>query len=83
MDETPPGATAEVYEAQSSSMPMAFRSVSCTLPLPAQYRLHIYLDDQKSSSQKKVTNLELRKIRIALTVLSSIPELDFFTARES
>ena len=55
---------------------------------PVQYRylssigLHMYLDDLGSLSQKKVTNLELRKIRIALTVLSSIPELDCFTALE-
>ena len=44
---------------------------------------HMYLDDLRSLSQKKVSNLELRKIRIALTVLSSIPELDCFTALES
>ena len=56
--------------------------------LPLQYRylssigLHIHLDDLRSFSQKKVTNLELRKIRIALTELSSIPELDCFTALE-
>ena len=48
---------------------------------PVHYRylssigLHMYLDDLRSLSQEKVTNLELRKIRIALTVLSSIPEL--------
>ena len=33
-----PRATAEVCEAQSSSVSMAFRSVSCTQSLPAQYR---------------------------------------------
>ena len=44
---------------------------------------HIYLDDWRSLSQKKVPNLELRKIWIALTVISSIPELDSLTARES
>ena len=42
--------------------------------------LRMYLDDVRSLSLKKVSNLELRKIRIALTVLSSIPELDCFTA---
>ena len=41
----------------------------------------MYLDDLKSLSQKKVSNLELRKIRIVL--LSSIAELDCFTAQES
>ena len=45
--------------------------------------LHMYQDDLRSLSQKKVTNLELRKIRIVLTVLSSIPELYCFTALES
>ena len=57
-------------------MSMASRSVSCALSLPVQYRLNMYLDDPRSLSQKKVSNLELRKIRIALTVLSSIPQLD-------
>ena len=38
MDETPSGATAEVCDAQSSGVSMAFRSVSCTLSLPVQYR---------------------------------------------
>ena len=47
---------------------------------PVHYRylssigLHMYLDDLRSLSQKNVSNLELRKIRIARTVLSSIPE---------
>ena len=56
---------------------------------PVHYRylsgigLHMYLGDLRSSSQKKVSNLELRKIRIAPTVLSSIPELDRVTALES
>ena len=56
---------------------------------PVHYRyhssigLHMCLDDLRSCSQKKVTNLELRKMRIALTVLSSIPELDCFTALDS
>ena len=56
---------------------------------PVHYRylssigLHMHLDDLRSLSQKKVTNLELRKMRIALTVLSSIPELDCFNALES
>ena len=56
---------------------------------PVHYRylssigLQMYLDDLRSLSQKKVSNLELRKIRIALTVLSSIPELDSCTAVES
>ena len=45
--------------------------------------LLMYLDNLRSLIQKKVSNLELRKIRIALTVLSSIPELDCFTALES
>ena len=44
---------------------------------------HMYLDDLRSSSQNKVANLELRTIRIALTVLSGIPELDCCTALES
>ena len=38
--------------------------------------------DRTFLSQKKMTNLELRKIRIALTALSSKPELDYFTALE-
>ena len=56
---------------------------------PVHYRhlssvgLHTYLEDLRSRSQKKVTNLELRKIRIALTVLSSIPELGCFTSLKS
>ena len=50
---------------------------------PSSVGLHTYLDDLRSLSQKKVTNMELRKIRIALEVLSSIPELDCFTALES
>ena len=58
------------------------RALACRWHLglfPVYYRylsnigLHMYLDDQMSLSQKKVSNLELRKIRIALTVLSSIP----------
>ena len=55
---------------------------------PVHYRylssigLHMYLDDLGSLSQKKVTNLELSKIRIALTVLSGIRELDCFSALE-
>ena len=49
----------------------------------ASIGLQMYLDDLRSLSQKKVTNLELRRIRIALTVLSSIPELYCFTALES
>ena len=49
---------------------------------PVHYRylsnigLHMHLDDLRSLSQKKVTNLELRKVRIALTILSRTPELD-------
>ena len=69
--------------AQSSTVSMASRSVPCALSLPVQYRLHMYLDDLRSSSQRKVTNLELRKIRIALPVLSCIPVLECFTALES
>ena len=38
------------------------------------------LDDLRCLSQKNVSNLEPRKIRIALTVLSSIPELYCLTA---
>ena len=68
------------------------RALACRWHLgvfPVHYRylssigLHMYLDDLRSLSQKKVTNLELRKIRIALTILSSIPEFDCFTALES
>ena len=53
---------------------------------PVHYRYlsnigsHMYLDDLRSLSQKNVSNLELRKIRIALTVLSSFPELYYLTA---
>ena len=83
IDETPPGATVEVYEAQSSSVLMAFRSVSCTHRYLSSIGLHIYLDDLRNLRQKKVTNLERRKTRIALTILSSIPERDCFTALES
>ena len=84
MGKAPLGATAEVDEAQSSSVSIAFRSVSRKQSLPVQYLyICIYLDGRGSLSQKKVTNLELRKLRIALTVLSSIPELDRFTGLES
>ena len=38
MDETPSDATVEVYEAQSSSISMASRSVSGKLSLPVQHR---------------------------------------------
>ena len=68
---------------------MKHRALACRLHLgvfPVPYRflsnigLHMYLDDLRSLSQKKVSNLELRKIRIALTILSSIPELYCLTA---
>ena len=71
---------------------MKHRALACRWHLgvfPVHYRylssivLHMCLDDLWSLSHKKVTNLELRKIRIALTVLSSIPELDCCTAVES
>ena len=52
-------------------------------PCLSSIGVHTYLDDLRSLNQKKVTNLELRKTRIALSVLSSIPELDCFTALES
>ena len=67
---------------------MKHRALACRSLLgvfPVHYRylssigVHMYLDDLRSLSQKKVANLELRKIRIALTVLPSIPELDCFT----
>ena len=57
---------------------MKHRSLACRWHLgvfPVHYRylscmgLHMYMDDLRSLRQKKVTNLELRKIRIALTVL--------------
>ena len=63
---------------------MKHRALACRWHLgvfPVHYRhlssigLHMYLDELRSLSQEKVSNLELRKIRIALTVLSSIPEL--------
>ena len=65
------------------------RALTCRWHLgvfPVHYRylpnigLHIYLDDLRSLSQKNVSNLELRKIRIAHTVVSSIPELYCLTA---
>ena len=68
------------------------RALACRCHLgvfPAHHRylssigLHTYLEDLRSLSQKKVTSLELRRIRIALTVLSSIPELDGVTAMDS
>ena len=71
---------------------MKHRALVCRWHLgvfPVHYRylssigLHMYLDDLRSLSLKKVTNLELRKIRIALTVLSCIPEPDCFSALES
>ena len=71
---------------------MRHRALACRWHLgvfPLHYRylssigLRKYLDELRSLSQKKVTNLELRKIRIARTVLSRIPELDWFTALES
>ena len=72
--------------------PMKHRTLACrwhlgVFPVRTRYLssigLQIYLDDLRSLSQKKVTNLELRKIQIALTVLSSIPDIDWFTALES
>ena len=63
---------------------MKHRALSCLWHLgvfPVYFRylsdigLHTYLDDLRCVSQKNVSNLELRKIRIALTVLSSIPEI--------
>ena len=71
---------------------MKHRASACRWHLgvfPVHYRylssigLHMYLDDLRSLSQKKVTNLELRKIRITPTVLPSIPELDCLTALQS
>ena len=68
---------------------MKHRAPSCRWHLgvfPVRYRflsnigLHIYLDDRRGLNQKNVSNLELRKIRIAHTVLSSIPELYCLTA---
>ena len=65
-DENPPGATAEVYEAQRSSVSMAFRSTSTRSKciyvrglgvFLVHYRylssigLHMYLDDLRSLSQ--------------------------------
>ena len=38
MEEIPFGATTEVYEAQSLSLSMALRSVSCALSLLVRYR---------------------------------------------
>ena len=70
---------------------MKHRAVACRWHLgvfSVHYRylssvvLHMYLDDMSSLSQKKVLNLELKKVRIALTVLSSIPKLDCFSALE-
>ena len=64
---------------------MKHRALACRWHLvvfPVHYRhlssigLHMCLDDLRGSSQKKVTNLELRKIRIALQILSCIAELD-------
>ena len=71
---------------------MKHRALPCRWHLgvfPAHYRylssigLHMCPNDLRSLSQKKVTNLELRKISIALTVLSSIPDPDCFTALDS
>ena len=71
---------------------MKHRALACRWHqgvFPVHYRylssigLHMHLDDLRSLSQEKVTSLELRKIRIALTVLSNIPELNCFTALES
>ena len=68
---------------------MKHRALACRWHLglfPVHYSylsnigLDMYPDDLRRLSQKKVTNLELRKIRIALTVLSSIPELYCLTA---
>ena len=51
---------------------------------PVSKRFSEILSVQKlEDTYKKVTTLELRKIRIALTVLSCILELDCFTALES
>ena len=68
---------------------MMHRALACRWHLgvfPVHFRyltdigLHTYLDDLRCLSQKNVSNLELRKIRIALTVLSSIPEFFCFNA---
>ena len=70
---------------------MKHRALACRWHLgvfPAHYRylssvgLHMYMDDLRNLCQKKVSNLELRKIRIAQTILSSILELYCFTALE-
>ena len=68
---------------QSSAVSMAFRNVSYLLSLPFQYRSTYTPGRPEELSQKKVANLELRKIRIALKALSGIPELDCFTVQES
>ena len=56
---------------------MKHRALACRWHLglfPVHYRylssigLHVYLDDLRGSSQKRVINLELREMRIALTV---------------
>ena len=71
---------------------MKHRALACRWHLgvfPVHYRylprigLHMYLDDLGSRNRKNVTYLELGKTRMALTVLSSIPELDCFIAPES
>ena len=61
---------------QSGVFPVNYRDLS-------SIGLHIHLDDLRSLSQKNMINVELRKIRIALTVLPCIPERDCFTALES
>ena len=68
---------------------MTHRALACRWNLgvfPVHYRylssigLHMYLDDLRSLIQKEVSNPELSKIRIALTGLSGIWELDCFSA---
>ena len=61
---------------QSGLFPLHYRYLS-------SIGLHIFLDDLRRLNQKKLIILELRKIRIALAILSCIPKLDFFTALES
>ena len=64
MGETPFGVRTEVYEAQSSSVSMAFRSVSCTLSLPIKYQTtHVpgspeefKSDENNKSGNEKYTN---------------------------
>ena len=62
-------------------MPLAFRRVPDSLSLSVQYWTTKLLDDLELL-MKKVSPIESRKLRIAMKVISCIPELDCLSSRK-